>query len=345
MDLALATRHVSLSVCINGASGVSEARRTATRLAESLQLGGPEIDSVARVATEAAANIVAHAERGELLLRPGDAEAEPSVEILALDRGPGIRNVAQAQKDGFSTSGAPGLGLGAIARLSTFFDISSAPGKGTALLARVGRAGHRGPAVTGLQWGVVCVPKSEEKACGDAWAVTASHGQTSILIVDGLGHGPAAFTAARQALHAFRELAAEGPESMLKAIHEALRETRGAVAAVAGIDWQRSAVRYAGAGNIMGTLVRAVGPALNLISHNGTLGEKVARFQEFTYPWPAQGLLILCSDGLSSHWDLEPYPGLKRKDPGLIAGILYRDFASRKDDVVVLVGRQRGEVT
>ena len=78
-----------------------------------------------------------------------------------------------------------------------------------------------------------------------------------------------------------------------------------------------------------------------MVSHTGTVGQNVTRFQEFTHRWPDEGLLILHSDGLSSRWTLEPYPGLTRKDPSLVAGVLYRDFVSGHDDVVVLVARER----
>jgi anti-sigma regulatory factor (Ser/Thr protein kinase) len=341
MDVAVPACHVSTSVPVTETRGVGEARRLAVKLAEALQLSETEIGLVARVVTEAATNILVHAKRGEVLLRPFAVGGGPSLEVLALDQGPGMANVAYASRDGFSTSGSPGLGLGAIAHLSTYFEISSAPGKGTALLARIGGDSDGAPA--GLEWGAVCVPKHHEEVCGDAWAVMTGEGQNSVLVVDGLGHGPLAFDAAEQALRAFREHAGDRPESYLRAVHEAMQETRGAVAAVAEIDWRQRELHYAGAGNIAGTLVRAEGAASNLVSHNGTLGKNVTRFQEFTYPWPEQGLLVLHSDGLSSQWELEPYPGLTRKHPSLIAGVLYRDFASRRDDVVILVGRERGE--
>ena len=117
------------------------------------------------------------------------------------------------------------------------------------------------------------------------------------------------------------------------------------MAAVAEIDWDKRELRWAGAGNIAGTLVPVEGKASSLVSHTGTVGQNVTRFQEFTHRWPDEGLLILHSDGLSSRWTIEPYPGLTRKDPSLIAGVLYRDFASRRDDVVVLVGRERARNT
>ena len=324
---------------------MGEARRSSMKLAEALQFSEADIGRVAQVVTEAATNIVQHAQRGEILLRPFALEAPASLEVLALDKGPGMANVAEALRDGFSTGGSSGLGLGAIARLSTCFEISSAPGKGTALLSRIGRVKPKRPSEPGLEWGVVCVPKRDEEVCGDAWAVTPGLDRNTILIVDGLGHGFIAFDAAKEALRAFREHATERPASILNALHEALRATRGAVAGVAEIDWDKRELRWAGAGNIAGTLVPVEGKASSLVSHTGTVGQNVTRFQEFIHGWPDEGLLILHSDGLSSRWALEPYPGLGRKDPSLIAGVLYRDFASRRDDVVIFVGRERRQDT
>ncbi len=324
---------------------MAEARRYALKLAEALQFSESDIGRVALVVTEAATNIVQHAGRGEILLRPFALDAPAGLEVLALDKGPGMANVAEALRDGFSTGGSSGQGLGAIARLSTCFEISSAPGKGTALLARIGPVRPKRPAEPGLEWGAVCVPMRDEEVCGDAWAVTAGHARNTILIVDGLGHGLHAFDAANEALRTFWEHAKERPASILNALHQTLRATRGAVAGVAEIDWDTRELRWAGAGNIAGTLVPVEGKGSSLVSHSGTVGQNITRFQEFTHPWPDAGLLILHSDGLSSRWALEPYPGLSRKDPSLIAGVLYRDFASRQDDVVVLVGRERERLT
>jgi anti-sigma regulatory factor (Ser/Thr protein kinase) len=341
MDVTLPARHVSISLAIEEPSGVGEARRSAMKLAEALQLSQADIGRAALVVTEAATNIVQHAQRGEILLRPVALESPARLEVMALDRGPGMANVGQALRDGFSTGGSSGLGLGAIARLSTRFEISSGPGKGTALLAHVGRAAPAPSRAPGLEWGLVCVPKRDEKLCGDGWAVSEGRDRSSVLIVDGLGHGPAAFEVARRALRAFAEHAAEPPEPLLNLLDKALHTTRGAVAAVTEVDWTRRQVRYAGAGNIAGTLVTGEGQGFGLVSQPGTLGQGLARVQEVIRPWPDDGLLILHSDGLSNRWELEGYPGLTRKHPSLIAGVLYRDFASRRDDVVVLVARER----
>jgi anti-sigma regulatory factor (Ser/Thr protein kinase) len=348
MDMTFPANHVSISLPVEEMSGVGEARRLAMKLAQALQFREPDVGRVALVVTEAATNIVQHAGRGEILLRPLAVDVPASIEVLALDQGPGIANVAHALRDGFSTGGSLGLGLGCIARLSTCFEVSSAPGRGTALLARVGRPASKRLIERGLEWGVVCVPKRNEEVCGDAWAVREGHGKDTVLMVDGLGHGLHAFDAAQLVLRAFWGQACERPRSDLNALHEAMRTStanRGAVVAIAEVDWHQRELRYAGAGNIGGALMPVEGKASSLLSQSGTLGQNAIRFQEFTHRWPDQGLLILHSDGLSSSWQLEPYPGLTRKHPSLIAGVLYRDFASRQDDVVVLVGRERGEAT
>ena len=90
--------------------------------------------------TEAATNLVKHGGGGELLLRTLGNDGTRGVGVLALDRGPGFGNLAEAMRDGFSTAGTPGTGLGAIRRLSTLFDIYSLPGAGAALWPPSGRA-------------------------------------------------------------------------------------------------------------------------------------------------------------------------------------------------------------
>jgi anti-sigma regulatory factor (Ser/Thr protein kinase) len=344
MEMKLPLPHVSISLAVEDMSGVSEARGQAMKLAEALGFSESDIGRVALATVAAATNIVEHAGTGEILLRPIAGETAASLELLALDQGPGLSNAAQALRDGFSTSGSKGLGLGAIARVSTAFDLVSTPGKGTALMCRIGpveRAPRTGPS---LEWGVVCVAMRGEDVCGDAWAVKAGPGTDSVLIVDGLGHGSLAFEAAQQALEVFRDHPDARPQPSLEALHETMRAnraTRGVVAAIVEIAWARRQIRFAGAGNIAGALLPVKGKASNFVSYSGTLGDNVTHFQEFNHPWPDDGLLILHSDGLSPAWALEPYPGLSRKHPGLIAGVLYRDFASRRDDVIVFVGRER----
>lgn len=328
-------RH-TFSVPVTEPSQVGEARRLASNLAQQLGFSQAAVGKVALVATETATNLVKHARNGELLFRvvPGDAV---EVEVLALDRGPGITNFERCLVDGFSTSGTPGSGLGAIARQSSFLDVYS-QSSGTALVARCLSGELDEQARPDVKVGGVNVPFPGEMVCGDAWAVTVSNGVVRVLMADGLGHGLAAADAANLAVHIFRQCGDAELERVLQDVHAALRSTRGAAVAVAEVHFAASTIRYAGVGNIVGVAASA-GKHQNLVSHNGTLGHHVVRVQTFTYPFPGGSALIMHSDGLSGRWSLDAYPGLLRRDPGLLAGVLYRDFKRGRDDATVVVVR------
>jgi len=326
---------------VTEASQAADARRTAVALARELGFDETEAGKVALVVTEAGSNLVKHGRGGELIVRPLDDPHAGGIEILALDRGPGMADVERSLEDGQSTAGSPGTGLGAIRRLSGLFDLYSAPGAGTVLLARLWRRpppGRQNP--SGLAIGAVSVARPGETACGDAWAVRLSAAGAVLLVADGLGHGLAAAEAAEMAVKTFDTTPPLEPRPMLETIHGALRSTRGAAVGVAALDVGGRVVRFAGVGNIAGVILQDGGRSRNVVSHNGTVGHQVRRVQEFQYPWPADAVVVLYSDGLSTHWSLDAYPGLVRRHPALIAGVLYRDFRRGRDDVTVVVARE-----
>jgi anti-sigma regulatory factor (Ser/Thr protein kinase) len=332
----------SIALPIEDASQVGEARRTAATLASRLGFDETASGRVSLVVTEMATNLLKHAGRGEVLLRPLWAGEAAGLDVLALDRGAGMADVDRCLADGFSTAGSPGHGLGAIGRLSSLFDVYSQPGVGTGVLSRIW-AGEA-PAEElprRLDVGVVCLPVAGETACGDAWAVEDLPGRAVVMVADGLGHGPQAAEASATAVRIFREAAALGPVEAIRAIHAALRSTRGAAVAIAEVSGDPPGVRYAGVGNIAAAVLSPEGPgrAHRMVSHNGTVGHEVRKVQEFSYPWPVGALLVMHSDGLATHWSVDRYAGLAMRHPALIAGILYRDHRRVRDDVTALVAR------
>jgi len=324
---------------IRETSAVAEARREVTGMARTIGFNETEIGRVALVVTEAATNLVKHTPQGQLLARAFDRDSVAVIEVMALDQGPGIANVSESMRDGYSTSGSPGTGLGAIKRQADEFDIYSIPGKGSALVAQLwSRKPPSGNRPATLEIGVVCLPKPGEEACGDAWAVEWRDGHCVILVADGLGHGTDAAVAAMAAVNALRTRPQLAPAALIEFAHGALRSTRGAALAVADLDLSRE-VRYAGIGNITGVL-HAPGSVRHLVSHSGIVGHEVRKIQEFVYPWSQDALLIMHSDGLATHWNLDQYPGLAGRHPSLIAGVLYRDFTRGHDDVTVIVAKK-----
>jgi len=329
-----------VSLAVTEQSQVAEARRVATSMAGRIGFDETERGAVAILVTEAAKNIVLHARTGELIVRALLCQGTPGLELIALDRGPGMIDVGRCLTDGYSTAGTPGTGMGALRRLSSAFDVHSLPGIGTAVLARVWAQDRRlGNPIPTRPCGALSLPMPGEEVCGDAWAWTERDGRTLVAVIDGLGHGPDAAAASRAAVQVVREHAAIAPAEILQLAHGALRSTRGAAMAVAEVDAARGVIRFAGVGNISATVV-AGGESRSLMSHNGTVGHQVRRFQELEYPWPAGALLIMHSDGLATQWRLDQYPGILGRDPDLIAGVLYRDHKRGRDDVTVLVLRR-----
>jgi len=324
---------------IHEGTQVPEARRTASELATRLGFSEVEAGEVALAVTEAGTNLVKHAQQGELLVRAIQQNGKAGVEVLALDHGPGIADVAQCLRDGFSTAGSPGTGLGALTRIADHFDIYSLPGKGTVLRAALWRRGVM-RATTALEIGVVCQPKPGEEVSGDDWGLNEQERGYTVAVADGLGHGPDALKAARMAIETLFRDPQGSPAALLESMHNATRATRGAAIGVCELDTSQHLCRFAGVGNI-GCAVIVETKARHMVSHNGIVGHSVRKIQEFSAPWPAHAMLVMHSDGLSTQWDVAAYPGLSTRHPALIAAVLYRDFSRQRDDVTVLVAKQR----
>lgn len=323
--------YTSILMQVSDRSHVGEVRRAVQTLANELDFSKTENGNLAIIATELAGNLIKHAGKGEIVLRMLN---ESGIEILSLDNGKGMKDIAQCMEDGYSTAGSPGTGLGAVQRLSNVFDIYSRPEKGTAILCQFFKKDSIIP--ENFITGVVSLPLAGEEVCGDGWSIKHSGDVLQVLMVDGLGHGKYAFEAARLAKQTFEKEDGLAPNEYLFAIHGALRSTRGAAAAVLEIESHDNKLRFAGVGNIAGFVFGGV-KERGFASFNGTLGHQLLKVQEINLPWPKNGLIIMHSDGLTTKWKLDDYPALRQRHPSLIAGVLYRDFQRKRDDVTVLV--------
>lgn len=86
---------------------------------------------IVTAASELARNSVVHGRGGTVELELLVEGARRGVRLTFTDHGPGIADIEQAMRDGFTTGGGLGLGLGGAKRLSNEFEIRSRPGEGT----------------------------------------------------------------------------------------------------------------------------------------------------------------------------------------------------------------------
>jgi anti-sigma regulatory factor (Ser/Thr protein kinase) len=322
---------------IDHGSSVAEARRIATVLAE--REGVADTGKAAIIASELATNLHKYAQRGELHITPISGRGEAGIEILAIDRGPGIANLTECFRDGHSSSGTAGTGLGAVRRLSDEFDVYTQPGKGTVLVSRIwaNRGALNKPR---LVIGLAQRPMPGEDVCGDAWGIRFSENSILIMIADGLGHGLMAAAASNAAVVAFQSSAERAPAPLLEVIHRALRGTRGAAVAIASLEFNQQRVQFSGVGNIAGTVLMPA-KAYSMVSHNGTVGHEARHIREFTYPWSEESVIVMHSDGLSANWNLAAHPGILHRHPSVVSGILYREAGRQRDDACVIVGKKK----
>jgi anti-sigma regulatory factor (Ser/Thr protein kinase) len=176
-------------------SAVGGARRAANALALRLGFGEARSAEVALVVSELAGNQLKHAGSGVVVLRTRRSGWDDvAVEVLASDRGPGMRDVTSAMQDGVSSSGTLGIGLGTIPRLASAWDVYSAPGDGTVVAAVFGPNRQNVPWTAGPTG--IARAMTGQSMCGDAFALRS-------------------------------------PTSLLGIVHRALAGTRGAAVSIA----------------------------------------------------------------------------------------------------------------
>jgi serine/threonine-protein kinase RsbT len=120
-----------IRVAINSDQDIVTARQKGRALAIEAGFSTGDATLIATAISELARNIVSYARKGEISLKQVYASSRQGILIVASDDGPGIRDIRQAMRDGFSTSGSLGLGLPGVRRLMDEFEIASEPGRGT----------------------------------------------------------------------------------------------------------------------------------------------------------------------------------------------------------------------
>ncbi|MDP4172397.1 MAG: ATP-binding protein/SpoIIE family protein phosphatase [Bacteroidota bacterium] len=332
-----------LSVKIQDRSNISEARRLSASIASEMGFNETATGKIAVIVSEMATNIIKHCtdEKGELLVQKICLKDRCGIELIAIDKGPGMRNVTQCLTDGYSTAGSQGTGLGAIKRMSDKFDIYSSFGNGTIIISSIWLDDKGGYSPTALlDIGGISLPKKGERVNGDKWAFRKEEQSLSIILSDGLGHGVDASAASLEAIKCFNMHKSSSLSALMGSIHDSLRHTRGAAVALAEINYGNKILSFCGIGNI-NCVVQTSEKSKTMISHNGIAGHEIRKIQTFETQWIENSTLIMHSDGLSSRWNLEKNTvGLQNKAASITAAILYRDYSRGNDDLTVVVTRE-----
>jgi len=326
----------------------AEARRAGRELASRIGFDEPEAEEIAIVISELASNIVKHARRGALALRPVERDGNPGVEIEATDEGPGLADPEAAIGDGFTTTGSLGCGLGAVNRLLDELEVGLREGAEAGLRLRGRRWIHDrrsgAPAAIPLHFGVATRPHAGMTINGDSFVACRWKGGALAGVVDGLGHGAFAHRAAETARH-YLEMHREEPvEALFRGTARACRPTRGVVMAVARFEVAEPTalpvggvrLSVAALGNVEVRFARAEETS-HLSFPRGIVGFSSTLPRPLDFLWVPGDMLILASDGLDPRWKWTDFPGLRDAPAARIAETLLKRLGRDDDDATVLV--------
>ncbi len=320
-------------------------RSKLSAIAQRLGLSDQKRENMLLVASELVSNQVKHAGgRGliQVWQQPG-----PTLDILALDFGPGITNLSQAEEDGYSSANTLGKGLGSIRRLSdesfvyTQRDNSGKSKKwsGTVFLSRFRPGGKKtdlgqaasaaGDCPAALEIGLFSRSLSDDRYNGDRIYLQKTGDTLRWLHLDGLGHGEQAQAAtANLASHLSH---CDTPSAVLAAVDRQLKGTRGAVAIIGELGLTGKALNILGVGD-MHAHVMDNEEMHNLSFAPGVLGKEHKNPAQFRFAFGKRCLMISASDGIRRNWDVSNFPGLFHQHPQLIAYTLGNIMGRISDD-------------
>jgi len=196
-----------------------------------------------------------------------------------------------------------------------------------------------------IEWGVASSAVPGETQSGDLHLVKPLAGGVLIAVVDGLGHGAEAATAARTAVTTLGEHASESVLALLERCHWALKGSRGVVMSLAFADRRQNALTWAGVGNVECMLfhANAATPAnptrASLVTRGGIVGSELPQIRAQVVPLAAGDVLIFATDGIRDGFS----DGLQfEAPPQQLAEHILSQHGKGTDDALVLVARYRG---
>jgi phosphoserine phosphatase RsbX len=179
-----------------------------------------------------------------------------------------------------------------------------------------------------------------EPVSGDAVFIAETPQGTLLALVDALGHGPMAASAAELAVETIAAHRHERPARIVEACHERLLRGRGAVMSVILLDPRGEGV-FAGVGNVSARLYPESPRNTVLLPSAGVVGHRYRTLRELTFRLPGDGIGMLYSDGISSRVDPLGLGGPKTLIDEA-ANSLLATFAKASDDASLILFAHRG---
>ncbi|MCH8202794.1 MAG: ATP-binding protein [Proteobacteria bacterium] len=325
----------------------SEARQAVTETARSLGFSDVAVEELSIVSNELLSNFVNHGcTKPELWVARLERDGALGIEIAAVDRGPGIRNLEDALADRVSTVGTMGCGLGAIRRMMHEFDIVSlcddetaeecgVVPKGTIITTSKWLNG-RPPSSGRFPFSGYTRPCPGETENGDAFLIEESQDTILIAMLDGLGHGAEAHEASDLGIGIIRQCSSEPLRAIMQKLHTGIRRTRGCAAALFRLDTKAANIEFAGIGNIRSKMFPR--SDISLYSRAGVVGRGcLPTVHVEKSVWPEGSTMVMHSDGIAGWSHPETMSRVGGHQPATGCHFLLKNFGYDHDDATVCV--------
>lgn len=341
MEIAYSNKD-SFTVAVEEPADVSVVKLKARDKARKLGFSEVGAEQIAIAAIELAENLVKHrCIDGRITISCLSLGKYHAIEIVATDVGPGIASVETVLRDGASSAGTMGCGLGAVKRLMDDFEIMSSTEsfdsyikQGTIIVARKWLV--RPKKTVNFSVGAASRPFPDFINNGDAFYAAQNGKQIFVAVVDGLGHGKEAEEASQAVINSLDGLIDAPFEESFPVLNNVLRGTRGAVMTAVRLDEEKREFSHASVGNVE---IR-IAPYMKHtpVTRPGIMGRhKIDNLAVHNYSWPRKGVLVMYSDGVRGGWDLQKNSELLSHSPSVIAHYLIRHYGRDHDDATALV--------
>lgn len=304
-----------------------------------------EIEKMELVCNEIVTNQIKHARRSGMVQLWEIDDGHQTLDMFGLDYGPGIEDLEYSKKDGSTTTGTLGKGLGAIERLSRESAIYSLPEDkmqldrwhGTAVWARFTPGKQK--TNTPIECGAYLRAFQDNFYNGDYISIKNGGDRVKWAHLDGLGHGKLAAEAvipARTILDDEAKL-----EQRLVALSEKLKFGRGAVGILGEVSISNENLQITGVGD-MGAYIISDGERQTVNLASGILGRQHRSIEVNDVAFSQRAVVITASDGVKS-WRLDTLPLLWRLHPQIIAYVMGTVLGRNNDDTSLVVVRRTPE--
>jgi negative regulator of sigma-B (phosphoserine phosphatase) len=206
-----------------------------------------------------------------------------------------------------------------------------------------GAYGHERSIIEWASAGVALDEHLPGSQSGDLHAIVHFPDGVLVAVIDGLGHGPEAAFAAREAARLLEAGAGESVIALVQRCHDGLRRTRGVVMSLASFTTRDSSMTWTGIGNVEGVLVRA-GPTRHeprevITSRGGVIGYQLPPLRATRLSVSPGDMLIMATDGVQSGFTA----GLSAtRSPQDLADSIMALYRKGSDDALVVVARYVG---